>query len=115
MIRMAVGLAVLTAYGSTQIDRISRAGLRDGRRLLGGPPPELRDRPLQDPVVVDALERWASGKAARTMVGLFLVAGIVTLIAIPPRLALQSRPRMLAGGPEGRARAAAGSGGTGRR
>ncbi len=113
MIGMAVGLAVLTAYGSTQIDRISAQvyGTADGYRAVL--PPELRDRPLQDPVVVDALERWASGKAAETMVGLFLVAGIVTLVAIPPGLALQSRPRMLAGGPEAERGAAAGSGGTG--
>ena len=113
MIGMAIGLAVLTAYGSTQIDRISAQvyGTADGYKEVL--PPELRDRPLQDPVVVDALERWASGKAAETMVGLFLVAGIVTLVAIPPGLALQSRPRMLAGGSEAERGAAAGSGGTG--
>jgi hypothetical protein len=113
MIGMAVGLAVLTAYGSTQIDRISAQvyGTADGYKAVL--PPELQDRPLQDPIVVDALERWASGKAAETMVGLFLVAGIVTLVAIPPGLALASRPRMLPGGPEAERGAAAGSGGTG--
>jgi MFS family permease len=113
MIGMAIGLAVLTAYGSTQITRISNQvyGTPDGYRDVL--PPELRDRPMQDPVVVDALERWASGKSAETMVGLFLVAGIVTLVAIPPGLALAPRARMLAEGSDPERTAATGAGGTG--
>jgi len=113
MIGMAIGLAVLTAYGSTQIDRISAQvyGTADGYKAVL--PPELRDRPMQDPIVIDALERWASGKAAETMVGLFLIAGIVTLVAIPPGLALESRSRMLPGGLKAERGAAAGGGGTG--
>jgi hypothetical protein len=45
---------------------------------------------------VDALEEWASREAARIMVGLFIVAAGVTLVAVPPSLVLGGRPRMLA-------------------
>ena len=58
-------------------------------------PASLRDRPLQDPLVVDALEEWASREAARIMVGLFIVAAGVSVLAIPPSLVLGGRPRML--------------------
>jgi MFS family permease len=109
MIGMAVGLAVLTAYGSTQIDRLSE-------RIYGTPdayrevlPPDLADRPLQDPLVVEALEAWAAEQAAETMTVLFLVAGVVTIVAIPPGLALAARPRMLPA--DAPAAATAGSGG----
>ena len=64
-------------------------------------PESLRDRPLRDPLVVDALETWASREAAVIMVGLFVVAAGVTAVAIPPGLALggrrRERARMLAG------------------
>ncbi len=95
MIGMAVGLAVLTAYGSTTIDRLSDQvfGSPDAYREIV--PPELADRPLRDPLVVDALEAWAAAKAAETMVGLFLVAAGVTAAAIPAGLMLGTRPRML--------------------
>jgi hypothetical protein len=97
MIGMAVGLAVLTAYGSTTIDRLAAEvfGSPDAYRQIV--PPALADRPLHDPLVVDALEAWAAEMAARTMVGLFLVAALVTAAAIPPGLALGARPRMLRG------------------
>lgn len=95
MIGMAIGLAVLTAYGSTTIDRLAD-------RVFGSPdayreivPPALADRPLRDPLVVGALETWAAEQAAETMVGLFLVAALVTAVAVPPGLALGSRPGML--------------------
>jgi MFS family permease len=95
MIGMAVGLAVLTAYGSTTINRLSAQvfGSPDAYREIV--PAELSGRPLRDPLVVGALEAWAAGKAAETMVGLFLVAAGVTVAAIPAGLALGSRPRML--------------------
>ena len=112
MIGMAVGLAVLTAYGSTRIDSLSAQiyGTPDGYKAVV--PPDLAGRPLQDPLVVQALEAWAAARAAETMVILFLVAGVVTVIAIPPGLALASRPRMLPDGAQGEAPAAgAGSGG----
>ncbi len=101
MIGMAIGLAVLTAYGSTAIDRFSAQvfGSADAYREIV--PPSLVDRPLRDPLVVDALEVWASGKAAETMVSLFLVAAGVTAAAVPAGLALGSRPRMLRGEADG--------------
>jgi MFS family permease len=95
MVGMAVGLAILTAYGSTTIDRLSDQVYATPEAYLQFIPEELRDRPLRDPLVVDALERWASSEAARIMVGLFLVAAAVTAVAIPPSLVLGGRPRML--------------------
>jgi len=113
MIGMAIGLAVLTAYGSTTIDRLSD-------RVFGSPdayreivPPALADRPLRDPLVVGALETWAAEQAAETMVGLFLVAAFVTVVAIPPGLALGSRPRMLREEPTARSGAGAAGGADG--
>jgi MFS family permease len=111
MVGMAVGLAVLTAYGSTTIDRLSDQvfGSPDAYREIV--PPALADRPLRDPLVVAALEAWAAERAAETMVGLFLVAAGVTVAAVPAGLALGSRPRMLH--PETAAGAAAAGGGDG--
>jgi MFS family permease len=97
MVGMAVGLAILTAYGSTTIDRLARDVYATPEAYLALIPESLRDRPLRDPLVVDALEEWASREAARIMVGLFIVAAGVSLLAIPPSLVLGSRPRMLAG------------------
>jgi hypothetical protein len=95
MVGMAVGLAILTAYGSTTIDRLSDQVYATPDAYLQFIPEELRDRPLRDPLVVDALEAWASSEAARIMVGLFLVAAAVTAVAIPPSLVLGGRTRML--------------------
>ena len=91
MIGMAVGLAILTAYGSTTIDRlaIDIYATPDAYRQII--PEALRERPLKDPFVVDALEAWASREAAGIMVGLFIVAAAVTVLAIPPALALGGR------------------------
>ena len=93
---MAVGVAVLTAYGSTTIDRLydELFAVPDGWKAVI--PADLRDRPLRDGLVVQALERWEAREASSILVGLFVVAGIVTIVAIPPGLALGSRPRMLA-------------------
>jgi MFS family permease len=96
MVGMAVGLAILTAYGSTTIDRLSEQVYATPEAYQQFIPEALRDRPLRDPLVVDALETWASTEAARIMVGLFLVAAAVTAVAIPPSLVLGGRPRMLA-------------------
>jgi MFS family permease len=95
MIGMAVGLAILTAYGSTTIARLSDQvfGSPDAYRDIV--PPALADRPLRDPLVVDALEAWAAARAAETMVALFLVAAGVTVAAFPAGVALGARPRML--------------------
>jgi hypothetical protein len=88
MVGMAVGLAVLTAYGSTTIDRLSTAIYATPDAYLAFIPAALRDRPLRDPLVVEALESWASREAASIMVGLFVVAAGVTAAAAVPALAL---------------------------
>jgi hypothetical protein len=88
MLGMAVGLAVLTAYGSTTIDRLSAEVYATPTAYLAYIPEDLRDRPLKDPLVVQALESWASREAASIMVGLFLVAAVVTVAAAPPALAM---------------------------
>ena len=99
MLGMAVGLAILTAYGSTTIDRLYDEVYATPDAYLEFIPESLRDRPLRDPFVVGALEEWASREAASIMVGLFVVAAAVTAVAIPPGLALGgrrgSRTRML--------------------
>jgi len=90
-IGMAVGLAVLTAYGSTQIDRLAdrfNASPDAYKELI---PVGLRDRPLQDGLVVEALEAWRAGEAATIMVGIFLAAAVVSAIAVPPALAMGAR------------------------
>jgi len=95
MIGMAVGLAILTAYGSTTITRLSAQIDPNSDSYLLLIPANLRDRPFQDPLVVEALEAWASREAAQIMVGLFVVAALVTLAAVPAALALggaRSRP-----------------------
>jgi MFS family permease len=102
MLGMAVGLAILTAYGSTTIDRLAREVYATPDAYLQFIPESLRDRPLRDPLVVDALEEWASREAARIMVGLFVVAAAVTAVAVPPGLLLggrRGRTRMLGGAP----------------
>jgi MFS family permease len=96
MIGMAIGLSVLAAYGSTVIahlyDRVY--GVTDGYKAFI--PVELRDRPLNDGLVVEALESWAAGEAAQVMTGLFIVAAGATVAAVPAALALGSgRTRML--------------------
>jgi EmrB/QacA subfamily drug resistance transporter len=98
MIGMAIGLAVLTAYGSTTIERLSAEVYASPEAYLRYIPAELRDRPLKDPLVVDALERWAAGEAAGVMASVFVVAGAVTIVAIPPGLALRPRTRILSDG-----------------
>jgi MFS family permease len=101
MVGMAVGLAILTAYGSTTIDRLYDQVYATPDAYQQFIPENLRDRPLKDGLVVEALESWAAGEAARIMVGIFLVAALVTAAAVPPSLLLDRRRRMLApAGPE---------------
>ena len=88
MLGMAVGLAVLTAYGSTTIDRLSAEVYATPDAYLANIPEGLRDRPLKDPLVVEALETWASREAASIMVGLYVVAALVTVAAAVPALAM---------------------------
>jgi DHA2 family methylenomycin A resistance protein-like MFS transporter len=113
MIGMAIGVAVLTAYGSTTIDRLY-AGLFSAENPEGWKdviPAELRNRPLRDGLVVNALEAWAAREASGILVGTFVAAGIVTVIAIPPGLALGGRTRRLT--PERTATGPVAAGGTG--
>jgi MFS family permease len=95
MAGMAVGLAILTAYGSTTIDRLYDQvyATPDAYQLYI--PEILRGRPLHDALVVNALEAWAASEAARIMVGLFLLAAAVTALAVVPALLL-GRRRILA-------------------
>jgi magnesium transporter len=81
MIGMAVGLAVLTAYGSTTIDRVTDQVFSSPAAYLDLLPPELAGRPLNDGLVVAALEAWAAGEAARVLGGVVLVAAAVTVAA----------------------------------
>lgn len=90
MAGMAVGLAVLTGLGSNRIQALSTV-LTDQAARDAVLPPSLRGRPLEDGLVVDALERWASGQAASILAGLFLVAAVVMVAAIIPTLAMHTR------------------------
>jgi MFS family permease len=91
MLGMAVGLAILTAYGSTTIDRLYDEVYATPDAYRQFIPEALHTRPLRDPLVVGALEDWASREAASIMVGLFVLAAAVTAVAIPPSLALGGR------------------------
>jgi MFS family permease len=110
MIGMAVGVAILTAYGSTTIDRLYdrlfSAANPDGWKDVI--PAELRDRPLRDGLVVNALEAWAAREASGILVGMFLAAGVVTIIAIPPGLALGRTRRLGEAVPAGAGTSSAG-------
>jgi MFS family permease len=108
MVGMAIGLAILTAYGSTTIDRLSAQVYATPDAYLAYIPEALRDRPLRDPLVVEALESWASREAASIMVGLFLVAAAVTAVAVPPALALGASRRARPASSPGEARMLAG-------
>jgi len=88
MVGMAVGLAVLTAYGSTTIERLYDRVYETPEAYLQFIPESLRDRPLRDGLVVEALETWAAGEGARIMVGIFLVAAVLSVVTVPPALAM---------------------------
>ena len=115
MIGMAIGVAILTAYGSTTIDRLYdrlfSAANPDGWKDVI--PVELRDRPLRDGLVVNALEAWEAREASGILVGIFLVAGVVTIVAIPPGLALGRRTRMLPAEPTAMGAVGTGTGAAG--
>ena len=92
---MAVGVAILTAFGSNKIEALSVV-LTDQAARNAVLPPALQGRPLEDPFVVDALERWAAGEAASILAGIFLVAALVMLTALVPALLLGGRRRRAA-------------------
>jgi MFS family permease len=89
MIGMAIGMAALTAYGSTTITRLSNEIYGSGDAYKQYIPAYLRDRSIYDGLVAQALEQWAAAKAATIMVGIFLVAAAVTLVAVAPALILR--------------------------
>lgn len=102
MIGMAVGLAVLTAYGSTTIERLFDAVYATPEAYKQFIPESLRNRILEDGLVVEALEAWAAGEAAQIMVPIFLAAAVLTAVAVLPALAIGRRARMLATGGQAR-------------
>ena len=95
MVGMGLGMAILTAFATTRIDTVSMAiddqAFRDS--IL---PPELVGAPLGDPLVLDALEHWASGEAAQVLGQLFVVAAVVLLVTAVPAW-LMRRPSRRAG------------------
>ena len=95
MVGMAVGLAILTAYGSTTIDRLSDQVYATPDAYLQFIPEELHGRPLRDPLVVTRSRPGPRARPPGSWSGLFLVAAAVTAVAIPPSLVLGGRPRML--------------------
>jgi hypothetical protein len=88
MLGMALGLAALTAFGSTIIDQLWAAIRATPEAYKAYIPAALRDRPFNDGLVVQALETWASSEAARILVGVFLVAAAIMAVAVVPALAL---------------------------
>ena len=83
MVGMGLGMAILTAFATTKIDTVSQAitdqAFRDS--IL---PSELVGAPLGDPLVMDALEHWASTEAAQILGQLFIVAALVLVAAALP-------------------------------
>lgn len=99
MIGMALGLAALTALGSTRIEELSRVltdqAARD--RVL---PSYLQGRGLDDALVAQVLLRWSAEQAAAILSGLFLIAAVVMLASVIPALLMHSvRPAERATGP----------------
>jgi len=91
MLGMAVGLAALTVLGSNRIEALSVV-LTDQAARDAVLPLHLQGRPLEDYLVVDALEAWAAGQAAGILSTLFLIAAAVAALAIIPTLAMRNRP-----------------------
>ena len=97
MIGMSIGLAALTAFGSTIIDQLWAKITATPDAYKEYIPEALRNRPFNDGLVVAALEEWASGEAARILVGVFLVAAAVMAVAVLPTLGLGRGERRTAG------------------
>jgi MFS family permease len=100
MIGMAVGLAVLTAVGATAIDALTARVYASPDAWRALVPAELRDRQLEDGLVVEALEAWAAAEASSILIPIFVAGALVTAAAIVPALALGGRARMLRSGAE---------------
>ena len=96
MLGMGIGLAALTVLGSNRIQALSLV-LIDQQARDAVLPPNLQGRPLEDYLVVNALEAWAANQAATILSTLFVVAAIVTAVAIVPTLAMRNRPSVSSG------------------
>jgi MFS family permease len=96
MLGMAIGVSALTVLGSNRIEALSVVLTNQAARdaVL---PSALQGRPLEDYLVVDALERWAAQQADQILSVLFVVAAIVTAFAILPTLAMHNRPGTMSG------------------
>ena len=92
MAGMAIGLAVLTGFGTSRIEALSVV-LVDAVARDAVLPIPLRSRPLGDLQVIGVLEAWASAEAGAILGGLFLVAALVTLLGIVPTLLMRDSPR----------------------
>jgi hypothetical protein len=104
MVGMGLGMAILTAFATTRIDAVTRA-INDQAFRDSILPESLVGEPLGDPLVLAALEQWASGVAATVLGQLFIVAALVLVVAALPAWWMH-RPSpgagMLAGHADGR-------------
>ena len=91
MAGMAIGMAVLTAFDTTRVDQTTRA-LNDQAYRVAILPPEQVGEPLAVPLVLAAIELWASAEAAEVLGGLFVVAAIVLAIAAIPAWLMREGP-----------------------
>jgi len=91
MAGMAIGMAILTAFGTTRIDTVTVA-LNDREYRDSILPTDLVGESLSNPLVLDAIEYWASAEAAAVLGQLFVVAAIVLAIAAVPAWLMRERP-----------------------
>jgi hypothetical protein len=96
-IGMALGLASLTAFGSTIIDQLWTAIRATPDAYKSFIPESLRNRAFDDGLVVNALEQWASSEAAHVLVGVFLVAAAIMAVAVLPARTIGGRSAADAG------------------
>ena len=90
MVGMGLGMAILTAFATTRIDSVSKA-IEDQAFRDSILPPDLVGAPLGDPMVLDALERWASAEAADVLGQLFIVAALVLVATAIPAWLMHGR------------------------
>jgi len=91
MAGMAFGMAILTAFATSRIDAVSLA-INDQAYRDAILPPELQGTDLSDPLVLDALERWASAEAATVLGLLFVLAAVVLGVAVAVTWLTRERP-----------------------
>jgi MFS family permease len=96
MIGMALGLAALTAFGSTVIDQLWAEIRATPDAYKAFIPESLQNRAFNDGLVVQALEQWASTEAAQILVGVFLIAAAIMAVAVLPALVMGRGSRRVA-------------------